>query len=72
MDLSNYALNLKKVNKVKCPQNREQIHNYYIQMIECNYRKEGDLADHLFRTLSIAGYLIDIRDKKLKNILDGK
>ncbi len=73
MDINNYALNLKKVNKIKNLDDKNQIHNYYRDMI--GYYDEGrtKLSDNIFQTLNRSGYLIDIqsadRDNKLKKIV---
>ena len=50
---------------------QERIHGYYKDMLMYNHENRGEIAKSYFNTLNIGGYLIDIRDEKIKSVLNG-
>ena len=69
IDISQYYLDIKDVNKN--PENeRELIHHYYRDMLHSFEDNRKTMAHSLFITLSENGYLRNMRDKKLKSILN--
>lgn len=70
MKVENYYLDLKKVSEVKGKQEREQIHSYYRDMLNSNFDTRNEMAQSYMNTLLNAGYLVNIRDEKIDQILN--
>lgn len=69
MKLENYYLDLKKVSEVKSKQERDEIHSYYRDMLNCNHDNRPEMAQSYMNTLLKSGYLVNIRDEKIDQIL---
>ena len=69
MKLENYYLDLKKVSEVKRKQERERIHSYYSDMLHSNRDNRPEMAQSYMNTLLKSGYLVNIRDEKIDQIL---
>lgn len=70
MKIENYYLDLKTLQSLD-PQEREVIHGYYKEMLYCFSDGRKEMSMSVMNTLMRGGYLLDIRDEKLKDILDG-
>ena len=71
MNIGNYYLDINKVMKIESKEEREQIHNYYKDMLYCHHDQRLDMANSILKTLLNGGYLIDSRNEKIDEILDG-
>jgi hypothetical protein len=69
MRVEQFYLDLKKVNKIKCVEERQQIHRYYQDMMHAATDGRDQIANSIMMTLIKAGYLIDCRDEKLDELL---
>jgi hypothetical protein len=69
MNLNNYYLDLNKVSKLD-KESQRRIHDYYRDMIYTKQEKRDEISESLFNTLWHCGFLIDIRNEKLENILN--
>lgn len=65
----NYYLDLEKVNKLESKEEKQRIHNYYMDMLHSSNDKRHEIATSLFHTLYNNGYLKEVRDEKLDKIL---
>lgn len=70
MKIDNYYLDLNKISELKSAAEKDKIHSYYLDMMHCFHDKREPMAKSIFYTLYLAGYLKDVRDEKIKNILD--
>lgn len=70
MLIENYYLDLNKLKKLK-KEEKDQIHSYYKDMLYCFHDGRKEMALSIMNTLFKSGYLIDSRDEKLNEILDG-
>jgi hypothetical protein len=70
MNLSQYYLDLEKVNSLD-KEMANKIHEYYRDMIYCYEDGRKNISSSLFNTLYQNGYLKNIRDEKITEILDG-
>ena len=70
MNLNNYYLDLKKLHDLPASE-QEIIHNYYKEMLYSFHDNRIEMTKSYFNTLLKSGYLIDIRDEKLTELLDG-
>jgi hypothetical protein len=70
MLIENYYLDLNKLKKLK-KEEKDQIHSYYKDMLYCFHDGRKEMAQSIMNTLFKSGYLIDSRDEKLNEILDG-
>jgi hypothetical protein len=70
MLIENYYLDLNKLKKLK-KEEKDQIHSYYKDMLYCFHDGRKEMAQSIMNTLFKSGYLIDSRDEKLNDILDG-
>lgn len=68
-NFENYYLDLKKISKLESKTEREQIHNYYRDMMFSFTEGRPEMGKSILTTLVRAGYLIDSRDEKLREIL---
>jgi len=70
MNIENYCLNLHSLRTLD-EKDKETIHSYYKDMLYCfsDGRKEMSLS--ILNTLLLGGYLIDMRERKIDDILDG-
>jgi hypothetical protein len=71
MKIENYYLDLNKVHKLEDQQERDQIHSYYKDMLYSFQDDRKEMAMSIMNTLIKSGYLVDYRDEKLTEILDG-
>jgi hypothetical protein len=69
MKFENYYLDLEKVNSIQEKEEKEQIHRYYMDMMHCFIDKRDSMGMSLFNTLYVSGYLKEIRDEKINQIL---
>jgi hypothetical protein len=70
MLIENYYLDLNKLKKLK-KEEKDQIHSYYKDMLYCFHDGRKEMSQSIMNTLFKSGYLIDSRDEKLNEILDG-
>lgn len=70
MDIENYYLDLVKVEKLKNKRGAI-IHSYYKEMLYSLSDGKKEMAYSICHTLISAGYLVDIRNEKIENILNG-
>ena len=75
MNINKYFLDLDKLHRLEDKEERQQIHNYYKDMLYCFSDNRRDMAESIMWTLINSGYLLDNdqinRDKKINSILDG-
>jgi hypothetical protein len=69
MKFENYYLDLEKVNSIQEKEEKEQIHRYYMDMMHCFIEKRDSMGMSLFNTLYVSGYLKEIRNEKINQIL---
>jgi hypothetical protein len=69
MKFENYYLDLEKVNSIQEKEEKEQIHRYYMDMMHCFIDKRDSMGMSLFNTLYVSGYLKEIRNEKINQIL---
>jgi hypothetical protein len=70
MKYENYYLNLDKVAALNSDSEKKQIHDYYRFMLE--YSSDGvrtSMSESFFNTLFNNGYLKEVRDEKIQQIL---
>jgi hypothetical protein len=70
MDLTQYYLDLDKISSLD-KETANKIHEYYRDMLYTNDDGRKSISQSLFNTLMTNGYLKNIRDEKIKNILNG-
>lgn len=70
MDITRYYLNIDALKMVD-KEDKNRIHEYYRDMVYSNSDGRKEVAISLFNTLYSNGYLVDIRDEKLNDILNG-
>jgi hypothetical protein len=70
MNLENYYLDIRKVNKLE-EQDRRTIHDYYRDMLFSKEDNKNTVAVSLFNTLVRNKFLISIRNEKIDEIIDG-
>lgn len=71
MKIENYYLDLNKLHKLEDKEERQQIHSYYKDMLYSVQDNRKEMCISIMNTLIKSGYLIDSRDEKLGEILDG-
>lgn len=71
MKIENYYLDLEKLHKLKDKEERDQIHSYYKDMLYSVQDGRKEMCISIMNTLIKGGYLIDSRDEKLGELLDG-
>lgn len=71
MKVENYYLDLNKLHKLEDKDERDQIHSYYKDMLYSIQDGRKEMAISIMNTLIKGGYLVDYRDEKLEEILDG-
>ncbi len=73
MKLEDYYLDLDKVSTLKDEDERQNIHNYYRDMMYAVAEKRTDQAKSIMNTLLKSGYLKNVtqeeRAEKIENIL---
>lgn len=71
MNLKNYYLDIDKINREYKEQKEERnkIHDYYKDMLYCYSDGRKDVAEGFFNTLLNAGFLKNVRDEKIDQIL---
>jgi hypothetical protein len=67
--IDNYYLDLNKVSELKSAAEKDKIHSYYLDMMHCFLEKREYMGKSIFYTLYLAGYLKDVRDEKIKNLI---
>ncbi len=70
MDLKNYYLDIEKLNSISLDIS-SKIHDYYRDMIYCYQDGRTSISESIFNTLYNNGYLKNIREEKIDNILNG-
>jgi hypothetical protein len=70
MDITKYYLDLDKIKDLS-KEDSNKIHEYYRDMIYCNEDGRSGIALSLFNTLNENGYLKNIREDKIDEILNG-
>lgn len=69
MKFDNYYLDLDKVNNLSTKEEKEQIHRYYMDMMYSFIEGRNSLGMSLFNTLNQSGFLKQIREQKIDQIL---
>ncbi len=69
MKIENYYLDLNKVFMLNI-EDKEKVHDYYRDMLMFSSQGSYDMSNSLMLTLFNGGYLLEVRDEKLKKILD--
>lgn len=70
MKIENYCLNLHAVMSLE-EKDKDVIHSYYKDMLYCLSDGRKEMAISILNTLLLGGYLIDVRDKKIDDVLNG-
>lgn len=70
MKIENYCLNLSAL-KTLDEKERETIHSYYKDMLYCHHDGRREMCVSIMNTLLMGGYLIDVREQKISDLLDG-
>jgi hypothetical protein len=70
MKIENYCLNLQAMKSLD-EKDKDVIHSYYKDMLYCFSDGRKEMSISILNTLLLGGYLIDVRDKKIEEILDG-
>lgn len=71
MKIENYYLDLNKLHQLEDKEERQQIHSYYKDMLYSVQEGRKEMYISIMNTLIKGGYLIDSRDEKLGELLDG-
>jgi hypothetical protein len=71
MKIENYYLDLNKLHQLEDKEERQQIHSYYKDMLYSVQEGRKEMCVSIMNTLIKGGYLVDYRDEKLEEILDG-
>ena len=69
MNFKNYYLDLKELSKLNDDLSN-RIHDYYREMLFSKQDGRDDMAISIFNTLWNSGFLKEVRDKKINQILD--
>jgi len=67
--VDNYYLDVDKVSKLEDKEERQRIHNYYMDMLHSAHDNRDGVAKSLFHTLYNNEYLKEVRDEKIDKIL---
>jgi len=70
MDITQYYLNIEAI-KLLDKEDKGRIHDYYRYMVYANSDGRKEVTTSYFNTLYSNGDLVDIRDEKLNDILNG-
>jgi hypothetical protein len=70
MNLTSYYLDLDKIKELS-KEESNKIHDYYRDMIYCNEDGRKRIVENLFNTLYENGFLKNIRENKINEILNG-
>lgn len=71
MKVEQYYLDLQKVNDLPTKEEKEQIHRYYLDMLHLFQDGRDSVAKSIFLTLNKGGYLVDNREEKIDQIING-
>jgi len=71
MKIENYYLDLNKLHQLEDKEERDQIHSYYKDMLYSFQDSRKEMGMSIMNTLIKGGYLVDSRDEKLNEILNG-
>ncbi len=71
MKVEQYYLDLNKVNDLPTKEEKEQIHRYYLDMLHLFQDGRDSIAKSIFLTLNRGGYLIDNREEKIDQVING-
>ena len=70
MKYENYYLDIIKINLLEDIEERTRIHNYYVDMLHYFTEPTKEkMAISIFHTLNNFGYLKELRDEKIDQIL---
>lgn len=69
MKIDNYYLDLNKVSELKSNEEKEKIHSYYYDLLSCFSDGRSSMGNSIFYTLYKAGYLRELRDDKINQVL---
>jgi hypothetical protein len=69
MNFENYYLDLEKINTLSSKEEKEQIHRYYMDMMNNFSDTRYSVGKSIFNTLYQSGYLKELREEKLDQIL---
>jgi len=69
MNFENYYLDLEKINSLQSKEEKEQIHRYYMDMMHSFSEKRYSVGKSIFNTLYQSGYLKELREEKLDQLL---
>lgn len=67
--IQNYYLDTNSVGKILCEREKEIIHGYYSQMLMAFEDKREESCKSIFHTLFYNGFLKEVRNKKIENVL---
>lgn len=70
MNIENYYLDLKKISRLGTQAEQNQIHSYYMDMMNSFMENRNSMGKSIMNTLIKGGYLVDARDKKLGELLN--
>ena len=70
MKIENYCLNLHAMKSLD-EKDKDVIHSYYKEMLYCFSDGRKEMSISILNTLLLGGYLIDVREKKIDEILNG-
>ena len=71
MKVEQYYLDLQKVNDLPTKEEKEQIHRYYSDLLHFSQDGRDSIAKSIFLTLNRGGYLIDNREEKIDQVING-
>jgi hypothetical protein len=69
MNFENYYLDLEKINNLSTEQEKNQIHRYYMDMMHSFSDNRYSVGKSIFNTLYQSGYLKELREEKLDQLL---
>ena len=71
MKVEQYYLDLNKINELTSKEEKEQIHRYYLDLLHFSHDGRDSMAKSIFLTLFKGGYLVDSREEKIDQIING-
>jgi len=71
MKVEQYYLDLNKINELTSKEEKEQIHRYYLDLLHFTQDGRDSMAKSIFLTLFKGGYLVDSREEKIDQIING-
>jgi len=70
INIDNYYLNIEKINNLVKIEDRNRIYEFYRDMVYAKEENRLNVTQSFFNTLYYSGYLINLREEKLDNLLD--